>query len=221
MGVVTSQDGKRETSDTWELAFHLRGRGVPQDHGYVLYSALSAELPVLHDASWCSVLPIRGRVEEGDRVGLHPGSRLRVRIPSDRIPLFLPLVGRTLRLADTSVVVGHFEASPVTPAPDLDAKLVVIRLTQAPRAESGIDKSAFQAQFLAEASRQLEALGISSTPKIMGRGELRIKEQRIIGFSVRVSELSPESSLALLHAGIGGKRKLGCGVFEATRGTPP
>jgi CRISPR/Cas system CSM-associated protein Csm4 (group 5 of RAMP superfamily) len=42
--------------------------------------------------------------------------------------------------------------------------------------------------------------------------------RRILGYSVRVAELTLDESLILQERGLGGKRRMGCGVFRGTRG---
>jgi CRISPR-associated protein Cas6 len=43
---------------------------------------------------------------------------------------------------------------------------------------------------------------------------ITIDGRRVVGFSVRVSGLSNEASLLIQEQGIGGRRKMGCGVFR-------
>ncbi|MBE8970222.1 hypothetical protein IQ277_29640 [Nostocales cyanobacterium LEGE 12452] len=42
---------------------------------------------------------------------------------------------------------------------------------------------------------------------------LKIKRFTVVGFGLEIINLSNEDSLTLLRYGIGGKRKMGCGVF--------
>ncbi len=202
----------------WELAFAINGLSVPRDHGYLLYSSLSRELPLIHEASWCAILPIRGVKSEAKEMLLHSASRLRFRLPQSKIGVLLPLVGRKLEVGGSLITLTRFEAHPVQPSATLDARLVVIRLTTTPRGDSGaIDKNAFAQQFTKEVTRQLRALEIYSAPTITGRRDLVVHKQRILGFSLRMSGLSVNESFSLLSKGVGGKRRMGCGVFEPTR----
>jgi Cas6 Crispr len=48
---------------------------------------------------------------------------------------------------------------------------------------------------------------------------VRIKDKTVVGYGVRVAGLNVEESLRLQEHGLGGRRKLGCGVFVPVRGT--
>ncbi len=107
---------------------------------------------------------------------------------------------------------------PLEPSPSVFAWRVAIRLT-APEKQvgGGLDPVLFRAAFDREFHRQLAALGVAGRVTILGRKPLCIKGQSIVSFSVQVDDLSEEDSLKLQAGGIGGKRKMGCGVFCPTR----
>jgi len=42
--------------------------------------------------------------------------------------------------------------------------------------------------------------------------------KQVVGYPVLVSELTPEESILLQENGLGGRRKMGCGFFEAFNG---
>ncbi|MCI5210102.1 MAG: hypothetical protein D3910_15200 [Candidatus Electrothrix sp. ATG2] len=46
------------------------------------------------------------------------------------------------------------------------------------------------------------------------RRTFSIRRKKIVGYSLLVSELSAEESLALQEKGVGGRRKMGCGFFN-------
>jgi CRISPR-associated endonuclease/helicase Cas3 len=48
------------------------------------------------------------------------------------------------------------------------------------------------------------------------RRVIHIKQQTIVGYAVHVSNLTEEHSLRLQEFGIGGRRRLGCGIFNPT-----
>ncbi|MEM7759892.1 MAG: type I-MYXAN CRISPR-associated protein Cas6/Cmx6, partial [Cyanobacteria bacterium P01_A01_bin.40] len=81
--------------------------------------------------------------------------------------------------------------------------------------------------FLEAAQRQLDALKIEGRIGIPAndKGEpkrltLKInkaeqkKSYTIVGFSVVVKNLTPEAAIKLQAYGLGGKRRMGCGVFS-------
>ena len=73
--------------------------------------------------------------------------------------------------------------------------------------------------------RQLNDLGIQGTASIpmnvegeLDRKAIKIKRYSVIGFGLEVANLSEENSLKLQEHGLGGKRLMGCGIFEPMRG---
>lgn len=213
---------REEIVTTVELvfpAFPAAAPRVPRDHGYLLYAALCRTVPAFHGASWLAVHPLSG-TPHGQALELRPGATLRLRVPSEHVGDCLPLAGARLELAGEPLSIGVPRVVPLELAPSLDARLVVIRLTAVARKSSGsIDVVELARGVRAELERQLGALHIRKPFELMGRRSLAIKGQRIMGYSVRVSDLSADESLALLSHGLGGKRAMGCGVFRPTR--PP
>ncbi|MCS6913771.1 MAG: type I-MYXAN CRISPR-associated protein Cas6/Cmx6 [Myxococcales bacterium] len=205
--------------DVVDLVFPLRGRRLPMDHGYLLYGALCRVLPSIHDAPWLGVHPVRGRRRVDGMLSFSPHAQLVLRLPAERIPEVLPLAGKALIVGGNRFFVGAPRVQRLIPAASLDARLVVIRLTQIPRRSDGtLDKAAMQAQFLDELLRQLERLDVRCSPQLTGRQEIVVHDRRLLGWSVRLCGLDPEASLRVQAYGLGGKRALGCGVFVPTRG---
>jgi CRISPR-associated endonuclease/helicase Cas3 len=72
-------------------------------------------------------------------------------------------------------------------------------------------------EFVAALRRQLDALEVSdsATVEVGARRVLRIKQQSIIGFKVCLDQLSDDESLRIQATGLGGRRRLGCGLFNS------
>lgn len=203
-----------ETPERVDLVWATQGRRIPLDHGYVLYSALSRALPLLHEAPWLSVHPIRGMHAGGGFLQLAKQTRLTLRLPPERIAAVLPLAGRTLDLGGNSLVVGVPSIHSLTPAAVVSSRLVVVRLTKAPKgAEGKLQMDAFREAFEKEARRQLADLSISGPIEVGKQRQIHVGAQRIVGFGVTVHGLTPEQSLRLQCRGIGGKHRMGCGIF--------
>lgn len=198
-----------------DVAFPIRGRTIPLDHGYALYGALSRLLPAVHGADWIGVHGIAGKLAAPGELTLEPLGTLRVRIPTERISQLLALVGATLEVAGRRLQLGAPTVHPLTPVAVLDARLVVIRMTGGlPRP---FDRAVFDQRFVAEAQRQLAGRGIRGDLELCGRQSLSVGGQRVVGHSVRVVGLSPDDSLQLQIHGLGGKRTMGCGIFRPAR----
>jgi CRISPR-associated protein Cas6 len=93
------------------------------------------------------------------------------------------------------------------------------------------------APFLEAVQRQLDALEMrgkaslveqrqaaeANTGKKSGtrspflRRTIRIRDKEVVGFALRVEELTAEESILLQEKGIGGRRRFGCGIFVPER----
>lgn len=197
-----------------DMSFPIRGGTIPRDHGYALYGALSRAIPSIHGADWIAIHGIAAKQEDAN-LTLARAGRLRIRVPSERIGELLALAGTSIEISGRPVEIGAPTVHPLIPAAILDARLVVIRLTGG--IPKPFDNEAFERRFLAEARRQLAALGTTGDLVISGRQSVRVGGQRVIGCSVRVGGLSSDDSINLQIAGIGGKRTMGCGVFRPAR----
>jgi len=62
------------------------------------------------------------------------------------------------------------------------------------------------------------ALGIRGKLGLGRRRVMRIKDKTIVGFQVVVAELTAEESITLQEHGLGGRRRMGCGIFVPLRG---
>jgi CRISPR-associated protein Cas6 len=198
-----------------DLAFPVRGRTIPKDHGYALYGALSRQVPAVHGATWIGIHGIAGKLANPEELTLEPMGTLRVRVPTDKIGELLVLAGATLDVAGRRVEVGAPTVHPLTPVAALDARLVVIRFTGG--ISKPFDRQAFDQRFVAEAQRQLVKHEIRGELELCGRQSLSVGGQRVIGHSVRVLGLSADDSLKLQIHGLGGKRTMGCGIFRPAR----
>ncbi|MDA8254112.1 MAG: type I-MYXAN CRISPR-associated protein Cas6/Cmx6 [Betaproteobacteria bacterium] len=194
-----------------DLHFPVTGRHIPIDHGYPLYSSLSRVLdrpgdPWLHDSDDLGVHLIRGRHAGPGKLLLTTHSRLTLRLAAERIPAFLTLAGKTLQIGDERIHLGIPQSAILFPAANLYAHLVTTK--------NGQD----EVRFDEEIARQLEALGIQGKPQRGPRRAFRIKEKRVVGHTLLVANLTAEESIRLQEAGLGGRRKLGCGVFVPWEG---
>jgi CRISPR-associated protein Cas6 len=189
-----------------DLAFRLTGSKVPVDHGYALYSAISRLLPEIHGAKNIGVHPIRGTYSGDGELMLRDSSRLVIRLESERIGEVLKLAGKRLNIESHSLRVGIPDVRLLRPRASLYSRLVTIKGFM----ESGV--------FLESAKRQLEKLGVEAGIQVGERRTFRIKDKQVVGFEMTVSTLSEADSLRLQEAGIGGRRKIGCGIFLPAAG---
>lgn len=187
-----------------DLLFPALGGPVPLDHGYLLFSALSARIPQLHERRDIGVFNLRGDRVGPDSLGLEGGT-LRLRCSTEALPLLLPLSGSALELAGRPVRLGVPTVRALPKPASLSARVVTFK--------HSLDEQSFHAatlKFMAE-------LGCTGRPHVGRRRVIRIAGKKVVGFALDVSELSPESSLKLQEQGLGGRRHMGCGLFLPTR----
>jgi CRISPR-associated protein Cas6 len=188
-----------------DLAFRVQGTSVPVDHGYSLFSAISRVIPALHGEGGIGVHSMRGRYGGEGRLRLTPSSRLIVRLPADRIGPFLRLAGKRLDVDGCALVVGVPEARALRPASSLYARLVTI-------------KGFMEVEpFNEAANRQLDTIGVRAELAVGRRRTLRVKDKQVVGFEVTASGLDAEDSVRLQEVGVGGRRRMGCGIFLPIR----
>jgi CRISPR-associated protein Cas6 len=200
-----------------DLSFVLVGTTIPLDHGYCLFSALCRVVPETHSNSRVGVHPIRGQQTAPGALGLTRWSRLKIRLPAEQVAPFIAIAGKELDLDGHRVRVGIPQVDSLVPAPNLAARLVTFKHAVTPEA------------FEADVRRELDRMDIAGVPllvpatnaKFAGqplRRVLRIKDKRVVGYALRVSGLTGEESIRLQERGLGGRRRMGCGVFVPMKG---
>ncbi len=195
-----------------DLSFVLVGTTIPLDHGYALFSALCRVVPALHGDVAVGVHPIGGRQTAPGVLSLTERSRLKIRLPSEGIAPFIAVAGQSLELDGHHVRIGIPQVEALVPAPNLASRLVTFRNALTP---SALEE---------DVRRELAHLEIAGTPHLVPsvrpswqgqpiRRVLRVKDKKVVGYSLRVNGLSGEESLRLQEIGLGGRRRMGCGCF--------
>ncbi len=196
-----------------DCTFPVFGDSCPMEHYYLLQGGLSRLVPAFHGpAGEFRFAAITGDLGERGLLRITGKSRLRVRVPAERIVSVLPLAGQSVLVGKHTIRLGNPTVQALTPAPLLAAKIVTFKNAEEP------------ARFLAHAGERLRELGIQGEPAIplteKGRhaGEprreiIRIKGHCIIGYALQVSGLSADESIRLQESGLGGRTRMGCGFF--------
>lgn len=178
---------------------------IPIHHQYPLLSAVSRVLPYVHSSGEFGIHSIRGRRLTPGRLSLLRKSALAIRTQVHNLPALMLLSGKKLDIAGCPVRLGVARVIALSPCRSLESYLVTIK---------GYME---EQEFVAALRRQLDALGISLsvTVEVGARRVLRIKQQSIIGFKVRLDELTEDESFRIQASGLGGRRRLGCGLFNS------
>ena len=213
VGYSPSQGSSNELESCIELSFPVRGNCLPADHNYGLYAALIDHIPELRQQNLLSILTIPGFPDRQGKINLTSHSCFKIRIPVPQIPLVYRLAGKRISIGKHEIQIGIPQTSVIPAAKQLKSRIVTIKGYTEPN------------PFLEAARRQLKQLGISGNLSIPlnleeepSRKTIKIKRYTIVGFSTLVSELSPEDSIKLQTYGLGGKRRMGCGIFVPNKG---
>jgi CRISPR-associated protein Cas6 len=201
----------RETLETsyLNITFPVQGAYLPADHGYPLYSAITYVLPALHGSPWLGIELISGIPWGKGMIALPAnGAKLHIRIPALHFAAVLPLAGKRLYIAGYSIRLGVPYARPLMTAASLYARIVTIKKFIEP------------VPFLDAVRRQLTALGINAAPEFpydertRCRRIISIHDKKVVGFSLAAHGLNDRDSILLQSLGLGGRRAMGCGLFN-------
>ncbi|MCK6511257.1 type I-MYXAN CRISPR-associated protein Cas6/Cmx6 [Myxococcota bacterium] len=214
--------GEKSQKSIVEMVWSAHGTEIPADHGYPVYGAVSRHVPWVHENKEASILPLTGQPIGNRLLSLSKDARFRVRVPYEGVAEMYRLSGKRLDLNGYSVRLGVPELSLLRASRSLYSRLVVIK---------GYTE---ETAFLEAIQRQLTDMGVLEAspsiplrtpfdverlrqkgfePSLTCRRTLRVKNKEIVGFAVRVDNLSDGSSILLQAAGLGGKRLFGCGCF--------
>lgn len=188
-----------------DLVFRLAAKLCPRDHGYALFGALGRVLGDLHGASWLAVHPLAGVPGPDGLLVVNGQHGLRLRVVPSEIPRVLPLAGKRLEIDGHTAHVGVSSIYALGPAAALQARIVVIKGFTEPD------------PFRDAVGRQLAALGASARVEVGRRRVIRVNGDTVVGFGVTLHDVDEEGSLRVQCAGVGGKQRMGCGVFTPVR----
>jgi len=191
------------------VSFPVQGSYLPADHGYLLYAAITTRLQDIHSAAWLGVELLSGVPWAPGVIALPArGASLHLRLPAEQFSQVLPLAGTRLEIGSYSIRLGLPVARMLLPATSLYARIVTIKKFTEPE------------PFLAAAQRQLYQLGVQGSLAFPQDGHTRsrriitIHGYKVVGFSLAAHDLSETDSLKLQSVGLGGRRSMGCGIFN-------
>lgn len=198
-----------------DCTLEVKGECIHLDHSYELFSALSRKQMVLHDSSLkVGIFGINGSPDRKNKTILHLSdkSRLRMRLPIQNVGIAYRLEGQSLIVGNSELQLGEVKISLLDPVPNLTARLIVIKNATEPDL------------FLASCQRQIDKLNIQGEIALDDRSNgqakyktIKIRGFTVMGFGLTVTNLNPVDSLILQQEGLGGKRKMGCGMFIPVR----
>ena len=189
----------------------VKGERIHLDHSYELFSALSRKQIVLHDPSLkIGIFGVNGSPDRKNKAILHLSerSRLRLRLPIKDVGIAYRLEGQSLIVGSYELQLGEVNIRLLDPSPSLTSRLIVIKKATEPDL------------FLTSCQRQIDELNIKGEIALDNRSDgkakyktIKVRGFTVMGFGVTVTNLNPIDSLILQQEGLGGKRKMGCGMF--------
>lgn len=188
-----------------ELRFPIIVASLARDYNQVIFRAISRAVPEARQANWLQV-GVRSIEQPCGWFRSVPQAELRMRLPQTRLSLMLKLAGTQISAGQSGMRIGSPEISLIRPAANLYARCVAIR-------------GCFEREeFLDRVACRLDETGIAGEIDIGPRRRFRAGSRVVIGFALKIYDLSEDGSLALQEEGMGSFRHRGCGYFEPIRG---
>ena len=194
-----------------DLVFKTKGRQLPADHAWTLNQAVTRLLPWLKDEPTAGIHLIHGAQssngwQQPDDTGvieLSRRTRFVLRLPKERVDEARVLSGQTIEFDGHAFTLLEARTRALTPFGTVLARH--IRVTHA-----GTDEP----DFLEEAARGLNRLGITPTKMLCGRlHRFTLPTGSMLTRSLLIADLSLKDSAVVQHHGLGSDRLLGCGLF--------
>ena len=190
-----------------DIYFDLQGTMLPRDHGYPLFLELSRLLPWLAGEELAGVHHIHGaETGKDDLLILNRRAKLVVRIPASRESDLLALTGRTLEIGGFKLTIGKGNAKPLARHTPIYAHCVTT---------GSVDEEEFTRDII----RMLDELKITTRFICGKRQTITAAEGEVHGYSLLLHDLPIEHSMQVLQRGMGGNRKIGCGIFIPHKST--
>lgn len=183
-----------------DVHFELRGTRIPVDHGYALFNELARLLPWLAHEELAGIHPIHGSDSGTGHLLLNRRTRLVIRIRRERLDKLLDLSGKQINVAGNPLTIGSGKTKALTHHTPLYAHLVTT---------GSQDERAFTQDIM----RLLDALTIETRFLCGKQQTLTTADGVITGYSLMLHGLPVEHAIRVQQLGLGGNRKLGCGIF--------
>ncbi|MDP3276718.1 MAG: type I-MYXAN CRISPR-associated protein Cas6/Cmx6 [Deltaproteobacteria bacterium] len=191
-----------------DVVLRAVGERVGVDHGYALFGAIASACgDDLHGAWWLAIAGLRGVTRSKGELGLStPGCELRLRVTPERIAWATQLAGKELSVRGDTVLLGTSQVYELRPSRTLRARVVTTKV------HGDLSDSEVFRKSIGERVREL---GVRARVELGERRVVRVSDGLVVGYQVTLHELSDADSLKVLYAGVGGRRRFGCGVFMA------
>jgi len=194
---AASESGQAAVTD---IQFELKGRALPKDHGHVLFLELARLLPWIAEEELLGIHPVHGADTGQGELMLGRRTKLTIRTPIDRVEQVMSLSGQTITIGGETLAIGAAKTRPLALYTPLYAHCVTT---------GSDDEKAFAADII----RLLDEMHIDSRFICGKRQRVNTAAGEISGYSLMLHGLPVEHAMQIQVTGLGGNRKLGCGIF--------
>lgn len=152
-----------------DLCFQVMGKTIPVDHGFALHGAVSDVLPDFHEDQTVGLKLIRGRYIGDGMLDISPNSELVLRLAVGRIPQYIQLAGKQLKILGHNLTVGVPKTRALIPDVALYSHLVTTRNGDS------------QERFEKEIAKQMGNLNIQANLSVGKRKTFRVHGKQVVG----------------------------------------
>jgi len=182
------------------------GDRLPSDHNYRLYSSLIGVSAVLKEIDW-QLGTITGIPDRDGWIKLGRESFVMIRCKLEDSKTFMLLDKQVIRVGQNLIQLGESEGESLQIHESLKSRIVTIKSKTC-----RTDPFSFGLSL----GKQLSDINVQSIPLLGNRKTIKVKDTTVIGYGLQFIELDRDESIALQIHGLGGRRKLGAGVFFDT-----
>ncbi len=187
-----------------DVLYAIDGTALPKDHRFELMSEITRCLPWMEAETGVGIHHIRAARADDGRFLLPRRAKLVVRLPERRVAAAAALIGQELNVGGSILKVGASVVRSLVPHGTLYAHFVT----------AGTDD---EQAFLAEISARLSELEMRCKLVCGMRHAFPADQRQVVGYSLMLHDLALEHSILMQQVGLGGDRKLGCGIFVPHR----
>jgi len=194
-----------------DVVYGIACRTLPVDHAFALATEITKEFDWLASEPGAGVHTIHVaasgngwyRPESADQL-LYPSRRtkLSLRIPKHRVSDAQKLVGKSLDIAGSSLVVKEMTEKKLIDIPTLFSRYIVA------------DQKENETQFMEKIVAALSELGIKPRKMLCGKEtQISMGDSVLMTRSLMIADLKSADSMLLQEKGLGSHRWMGCGLF--------
>ena len=196
-----------------DVSFKVKCKQIKLDHAWSLTNAIESILPSIKNEPQLSIqhiyIPQSGngwtRSDDFDSevIQLSRRTRVKIRIPTNRLDEILSLSGKTILVDGEALTFGQAEEFFLSTITTIISRHVYI-----PHTEDS------EEEFLRLAQQQIQSMGIKVRKMLCGKShKLKTPTGLIMTRSLMITDITPEESVLLQEHGIGEYYHYGCGVF--------